>query len=110
LRLPAAVGAAARSPQSNGRAPLFDETFKRNYMNIRPTPDALTVLQQLPIGVADYNEVRPNRALLWRHTLDSEQARSVYRLLKSVLHCLFLPLIPIRDLDRRLETAYIAPS
>jgi putative transposase len=54
------------SPQSNGMAESFVKTFKRDYVNINPTPDALTVLEQLPIWFADYNEVHPHSALRYR--------------------------------------------
>jgi putative transposase len=55
-----------RSPQSNGMAESFVKTFKRDYVNINPTPDAYTVLQQLPAWFADYNEVHPHSALRYR--------------------------------------------
>jgi putative transposase len=55
-----------RSPQSNGMAESFVKTFKRDYVNINPTPNALTVLEQLPIWFADYNEVHPHSALRYR--------------------------------------------
>lgn len=43
-------------------AESFVKTFKRDYVNINPTPNALTVLEQLPIWFADYNEVHPHSA------------------------------------------------
>jgi putative transposase len=43
-------------------AESFVKTFKRDYVSINPTPDALTVLEQLPIWFADYNEVPPHMA------------------------------------------------
>ena len=55
-----------RSPQSNGMAESFVKTFKRDYVNINPTPDAYTVLEQLPAWFADYNEVHPHSALRYR--------------------------------------------
>jgi putative transposase len=55
-----------RSPESNGMAESFVKTFKRDYVNINPTPDALTVLEQLPNWFADYNEVHPHSALRYR--------------------------------------------
>jgi putative transposase len=55
-----------RSPQSNGMAESFVKTFKRDYVAVNPTPDALTVLEQLPLWFADYNEVHPHSALRYR--------------------------------------------
>ncbi len=55
-----------RSPQSNGMAESFVKTFKRDYVDINPTPDAMTVLEQLPIWFADYNDVHPHSALRYR--------------------------------------------
>jgi putative transposase len=55
-----------RSPQSNGMAEAFVKTFKRDYVKINPTPDAKTVLEQLPAWFADYNAVHPHRQLRYR--------------------------------------------
>jgi transposase InsO family protein len=52
-----------RSPQSNGVSEAFVKTFKRDYARIQPRPDALTVLQQLPAWIDDYNEIHPHRGL-----------------------------------------------
>lgn len=37
-----------RSPQSNGMAEAFVKTFKRDYVSVNPTPNAETVMAQLP--------------------------------------------------------------
>ena len=37
-----------RSPQSNGMAEAFVKTFKRDYVAVNPTPDAETVMAQVP--------------------------------------------------------------
>jgi putative transposase len=55
-----------RSPQSNGMAEAFVKTFKRDYVRVNPTPDAHTVLEQLPSWFSDYNEVHPHSALRYR--------------------------------------------
>lgn len=55
-----------RSPQSNGMAESFVKTFKRDYVNVNPTPDAATVINMLPIWFADYNAVHPHGALSYR--------------------------------------------
>ena len=55
-----------RSPESNGVSEAFVKTLKRDYARIQPRPDALTVLQQLPIWIDDYNEIHPHRGLRMR--------------------------------------------
>ncbi len=47
-------------------AESFVKTFKRDYVRVNPTPDAHTVLENLPSWFADYNEVHPHRALKYR--------------------------------------------
>ena len=44
-------------------AESFVKTLKRDYVNINPTMDALTVLEQLPSWFADYSKVNPHSAL-----------------------------------------------
>lgn len=54
------------SPQSNGMAESFVNTFKRDYvarMNLR---DARTVLAQLPAAFEHFNEVHPHSSLKMR--------------------------------------------
>ena len=63
-----------RSPQSNSVAKSFVKTYKRKYADINPTPDALTVLERLPIWIADYNELhRIARCVIVRR-MSSEMA------------------------------------
>ena len=52
-----------RSPESNGVSEAFVKTLKRDYARIQPRPDALTVLQQLPAWIDDYNENHPHSGL-----------------------------------------------
>ncbi len=54
------------SPQSNGMAEAFVRTLKRDYVRVHPTPDAKTVIDQLPRWLDHYNEVHPHRALGYR--------------------------------------------
>ena len=54
------------SPQSNGMAEAFVRTLKRDYVGVNPTPDARTVIEQLPTWLAHYNEVHPHKALGYR--------------------------------------------
>jgi putative transposase len=55
-----------RSPESNGVSEAFVKTLKRDYARIQPRPDAMTVLQQLPNWIEDYNENHPNSGLRMR--------------------------------------------
>ena len=52
-----------RSPESNGMAEAFVNTFKRDYVRIHARPDAATVLAQLPGWFEDYNERHPHKGL-----------------------------------------------
>jgi len=54
------------SPQSNGMAEAFVRTLKRDYVRVSPIPDAQSVLRQLPLWLAHYNELHPHRALGYR--------------------------------------------
>ena len=54
------------SPQSNGMAEAFVKTFKRDYAQVRPRPDAATVMQQLDSWFEHYNTVHPHKALGYR--------------------------------------------
>lgn len=54
------------SPQSNGMAEAFVRTLKRDYVRVSPIPDAQSVLRQLPLWLAHYNELHPHRALSYR--------------------------------------------
>jgi len=53
------------SPQSNGMAEAFVKTFKRDYAQLRPRPDA-TVIEQLDDWFEHYNTVHPHKALRYR--------------------------------------------
>lgn len=52
-----------RSPESNGMAEAFVKTFKRDYVNVNPRPDAKTVLAHLAAWFEDYNEIHPHKGL-----------------------------------------------
>ena len=54
------------SPQSNGMAESFVNTFKRDYVRLSPLPDARAVLDRLPAWFRHYNEVHPHSALGYR--------------------------------------------
>ncbi|KNY19641.1 integrase [Methylobacterium sp. ARG-1] len=54
------------SPQSNGMAEAFVRTLKRDYVRVSVLPDAESVLRQLPVWLAHYNNLHPHRALGYR--------------------------------------------
>ena len=54
------------SPQSNGMAEAFVRTLKRDYVRVSVLTDAESVLRQLPLWLAHYNELHPHRALGYR--------------------------------------------
>ena len=65
-----------RSPESNGVSEAFVKTLKRDYARIQPRPDAVTVLQQLPLWIEDYNENHPHRGLRMRSPHEFIQCQS----------------------------------
>ena len=64
------------SPESNGVSEAFVKTLKRDYARIQPRPDALTVLQQLPAWIHDYNENHPHSGLRMRSPREFIHAQS----------------------------------
>ena len=54
------------SPQSNGMAESFVNTFKRDYVARMDLSDAATVLTQLPAAFEHFNEVHPHSSLKMR--------------------------------------------
>lgn len=54
------------SPQSNGMAESFVNTFKRDYVARMDLRDAQTVLAQLPAAFKHFNEVHPHSSLEMR--------------------------------------------
>lgn len=54
------------SPQSNGMAESFVNTFKRDYVARMDLRDAATVLAQLPAAFEHFNEVHPHSSLRMR--------------------------------------------
>ena len=52
-----------RSPESNGVCEAFVKTFERDYVRVNPRPDAISVLQQLPVWFEDYNAAHPHSGL-----------------------------------------------
>jgi putative transposase len=54
------------SPQSNGIAESFVNTFKREYANLMNRRSAEIVLTQLPDSFTHFNEVHPHSSLKWK--------------------------------------------
>lgn len=54
------------SPQSNGMAESFVNTFKRDYVTRMDLRDAATVTVQLPAAFEHFNEVHPHSSLKMR--------------------------------------------
>ena len=54
------------SPQSNGMAESFVNTFKRDYVARMDLRNAATVLEQLPAAFEHFNEVHPHSSLKMR--------------------------------------------
>jgi putative transposase len=54
------------SPQSDGIAESFVNTFKRDYVNLMDRSSAEIVLTQLPDALTHLNEVRPHSSLKWK--------------------------------------------
>ena len=79
------------SPQSNGMAESFVNTFKRDYVNRMDLSDARTVLAQLPAAFEHFDEVHPHSSLKINSPRESrrqrvEQLRRA-RLKQEALHC-----------------------
>jgi len=55
-----------QSPQSNGMAEAFVKTFKRDYVDVNPQPNAMTTMTTLARWFDDYNEHHPHSALKMR--------------------------------------------
>lgn len=53
----------AYSPESNGMAEAFVKTLKRDYVYFGNLGDAKTVMEQLPLWIADHNEKASHKAL-----------------------------------------------
>jgi transposase InsO family protein len=51
------------SPESNGMAESFVNTFKRDYVHVNHLRDAIGVMERLPGWFRDYNEVHPHGGL-----------------------------------------------
>ena len=64
------------SPQSNGMAESFVNTFKRDYVARMDLRDAKTVLAQLPSAFEHFNEVHPHSSLKMRSPREFRRQRA----------------------------------
>ncbi len=79
------------SPQSNGMAESFVNTFKRDYVARMDLRDAATVLAQLPAAFEHFNEVHPHSSLKMRSPREFRRHQAAQARRQSVedltLHC-----------------------
>ena len=79
------------SPQSNGMAESFVNTFKRDYVSRMDLSDAHTVLAQLPAAFEHFNEVHPHSSLKMKSPREFRRQRVEHlrraRLDQPALHC-----------------------
>ncbi len=66
-----------KSPQSNGISEAFVNTLKRDYVNVTPLPDAVTVLGLIAGWFEDYNENHPHPGLKMRSPREFIAAQTV---------------------------------
>jgi len=64
------------SPQSNGMAESFVNTFKRDYVSRMDLSDAATVMAQLPAAYEHFNEVHPHSALKMKSPREFRQQQA----------------------------------
>ena len=79
------------SPQSNGMAESFVNTFRRDYVSRMDLSDAPTVLAQLPAAFEHFNEVHPHSSLKMKSPREfrrqwAERMRRA-QLEQAALHC-----------------------
>lgn len=76
------------SPQSNGMAESFVNTFKRDYVSRMDLRDARTVLAQLPSAFEHFNEVHPHSSLKMKSPREFRQhQRRATQPERLALHC-----------------------
>ena len=75
------------SPQSNGMAESFVNTFKRDYVSRMNLADAATVLEQLPAAFEHFNTVHPHSSLKMRSPREFRQHRQRVAHIGNSLHC-----------------------
>ncbi|MDQ0570040.1 putative transposase [Variovorax paradoxus] len=78
------------SPQSNGMAESFVNTFKRDYVSRMDLVDARTVMAQMAAAFEHFNEVHPHSALKMKSPREFRQHRADHQRLAQIeqtLHC-----------------------
>jgi transposase InsO family protein len=73
------------SPQSNGMAESFVNTFRRDYLNRMDLSNARTVLAQLPEAFDHFNEVHPHSGLKLRSPREFRRHQTLES--NVTLHC-----------------------
>jgi transposase InsO family protein len=75
------------SPQSNGMAESFVNTFKRDYVSRMDLTDARTVMAQLPAAFEHFNEVHPHSALKMKSPREFRRQQAAEHMRLQALHC-----------------------
>jgi putative transposase len=75
------------SPQSNGMAESFVNTFKRDYVSRMNLTDAATVMEQLPAAFEHFNTVHPHSSLKMRSPREFRQHQQRSAQIGNSLHC-----------------------
>lgn len=78
------------SPQSNGIAESFVNTFKRDYVSRMDLANATTVMAQMAAAFEHFNEVHPHSALKMKSPREFRQHRVAKQRLAQIgqtLHC-----------------------
>jgi putative transposase len=76
------------SPQSNGMAESFVNTFKRDYVSGMDLTDAVTVLAQMPAAFEHFNDIHPHSSLKMRSPREFRQhQRRVAQTSGPTLNC-----------------------
>lgn len=75
------------SPQSNGMAESFVNTFKRDYVSRMDLADAATVMNQLPAAFEHFNTVHPHSSLKMRSPREFRQHQQRVAQIGGSLHC-----------------------
>ncbi len=76
------------SPQSNGLAESFVNTFKRDYVSRMDLANARTVMAQMAAGFEHFNEVHPHSALKMKSPREFRQHRAAQQRLAQIAQAL----------------------
>jgi putative transposase len=75
------------SPQSNGMAESFVNTFRRDYLSRMDLRDAPTVMAQLPAAFEHFNEVHPHSSLKMRSPREFRRLQAAQARQAMALNC-----------------------